>query len=345
MVTPSHDEIRAEALRVYMEESYRAGLEDISTPEDHELKEGNFWERAKIDLMTGPEAKAADELVAYLEYSASELEEVVVKSENLKDLLEASRKLEGIEDKIKDLRRKRRKEKEEAKLRIAELERKLEEARVPPPPKVIKAPPKPPEEPLCPAHKVELINVAATQPDTGWEFPWGRIYVPSEMFLFQCPQEFEYYVCEPRKRCELVRLDLLRRMLPAVPPIPKHKYLTDEQVKGLWQEFVAYGVSLKDMKEPRHYRVRFMAEIATAKDYETAAKRGRRLIETILKEIRPPPVPRRVRAPILEPVEREPDFETYLKRCGIDMEDYRLLGHIGQTVMRQEFRRWKKDPW
>jgi len=149
-VTPTKDEIRVEALKVYMEESYRAGLEDIPTPEDHELKEGNYWERAKIDLMTSPEAEATDELLAYLEYSASELEEVVVKSENLKDLLAASRKLEGIEARTKDLRQKRREEKEEAKLRIAELERQLEEARAPPPP-----PPLPPSG-LSKAQKTSL---------------------------------------------------------------------------------------------------------------------------------------------------------------------------------------------
>ena len=272
MVTPTTDEIRAEALRVYMEESYRAGLKDIPTPEDHELKEENYWLRAQRDLMTSPEAKATDEFIAYLEYSASELEEVVVKSEDLKELLAASRKLEGIEDKIKDLRRKRRKEKEEAKLRIAELERKLEETRAPPPPKVIKAPPKPPGEPLCPAHKVELINVAATQPDTGWEFPWGRIYVPHEMFLFQCPQEFEYWICEPRKRCELVRLDLLKRRLAAI---------------------------IKPIVTPR------------------------------------------VREPILEAAEREPDFVTYLSEVGITMAEYGRLDNMGKFVMRQEYRRWK----
>jgi len=142
----------------------------------------------------------------------------------------------------------------------------------------------------------------------------------------------------------------VKRAPPAVPPIPKHQYLTDEEVGRLWQEFVAYGVSLRDMKEPRHYRERFMAEIRTAKDYEVASKRGRRLVDAILKEIspplvRPPPVPRRVRAPILEPVAQEPAFEKYLKCCGIDMATYRRLNSIGRNVMRREFRRWLKNPW
>ena len=141
MVTPTRDEIRAEALRAYMEESYRAGLKDIPTPEDYELKEGNYWLRAQRDLMTSPEAKRTDELIEYLAYAASELEEVVIKSEDVKTLIEATTKLEGIEARIKDLRRKRRKEKEEAKLQIAALERKLAEERekLPPPP-----PPPPP---------------------------------------------------------------------------------------------------------------------------------------------------------------------------------------------------------
>lgn len=266
MVTPSKDEIREEALRVYMEESYRAGLEDIPTPEDHELKEGNYWLRAQTDLMTSPEAKATDEHIAYLEYSASELEEVVVKSENLKDLLAASRKLEGLEARIKDLRQKRRQEKEEAKLRIVELERQLEEARV-------------------------VVEV------------------------------------------------------PVGPP-PPLKELTDKEMKRLEDVFKA-SLSAAGLYPPR-FISEFRVEIGAAKflPYDEA----RDVIERLTKEIitRAKPIvrrPPRVRAPILEPIEREPDFETYLKRCGIDMEDYRLLGHIGQTVMRQEYRRWKKDPW
>ncbi|GAI79096.1 unnamed protein product, partial [marine sediment metagenome] len=141
--------------------------------------------------------------------------------------------------------------------------------------------------PLCPAHKVELIDVAATQTDTGWEFPWGRIYVPSEMFLFQCPQEFEYYICEPRKRCELVRLDLLKRRLAAIikpitPTVPR----------------------IPGVRRPAYH------------------------------------VP-----PVVEAAEREPDFQIYLKEVGITMEEYGRLDRMGKFVMRQEFRRWKKQPY
>ncbi|GAI35181.1 unnamed protein product, partial [marine sediment metagenome] len=85
---------------------------------------------------------------------------------------------------------------------------------------------------------------------------------------------------------------------PAAPPTPKHRYLTNEELDRLWMEFVAYGVSLRDMKEPAFYRERFLAEIRTAKDYVTASKRGIKLVDKILKEIRPlpdrvvpPPVP------------------------------------------------------
>lgn len=134
MVTPTRDEIRAKALAMYMGDQYKAGLTDIPTPEDDELKEENYWLRAQRELMTSPEAKAADEMLAYLEMSASQLEEVVVKSEDLKELLEATRSLESVEEKLKDLRRKRKKEAEQAKLEVAELERKLEEERAAKPP-------------------------------------------------------------------------------------------------------------------------------------------------------------------------------------------------------------------
>jgi len=75
---------------------------------------------------------------------------------------------------------------------------------------------------------------------------------------------------------------------PAVPlsiaPKVKHKFLSDDQVEALWQEFVAYA-RMKDVKAPEVYRDRLMLEIKTAEDYETAARRGRRLVETILEEI------------------------------------------------------------
>ncbi|GAI24769.1 unnamed protein product, partial [marine sediment metagenome] len=80
---------------------------------------------------------------------------------------------------------------------------------------------------------------------------------------------------------------------PPVPPIPKHKYLSDEEVTRLWQEFFAYAslrdTRLKVVEEPLKYRERFMLEIKTARDYEVAARRGRKLVETILKELIPPP--------------------------------------------------------
>lgn len=129
LVTPTREEIRARALERYMQDMFREGLEDIPTPEDYELKEANYWLRAQQELMTSPEAKAKDETLNFLERSASELEEVVVKSEELKELLEASRDLESVEAKMKDLRETRKKEQEQAKQRIADLETKLEEAR------------------------------------------------------------------------------------------------------------------------------------------------------------------------------------------------------------------------
>ncbi|MBA7489861.1 hypothetical protein ES702_00395 [subsurface metagenome] len=81
----------------------------------------------------------------------------------------------------------------------------------------------------------------------------------------------------------------VKRVPPPVPAIPKHKYLADTEVERLWQEFVAYA-SLKTVPEPGLYRERFMSEIKTARDYEVASRRGRILVDAIIKELRPPPV-------------------------------------------------------
>ena len=54
MVTPTIEAIRAKAVMLYMKNEYSAAPEDVTTPEDYELKEGGFWLQAQTELMRGP---------------------------------------------------------------------------------------------------------------------------------------------------------------------------------------------------------------------------------------------------------------------------------------------------
>jgi len=61
--TPTGDEIREKALELFMQNH----LGCANTPEDYELKEGGYWEEAKLLLMKGKEYNP--ELEKYLEES------------------------------------------------------------------------------------------------------------------------------------------------------------------------------------------------------------------------------------------------------------------------------------
>lgn len=63
MPTPTGDEIREKALELFMQNH----LGCANTPEDYELKEGGYWEEAKLLLMKGKEYNP--ELEKYLEES------------------------------------------------------------------------------------------------------------------------------------------------------------------------------------------------------------------------------------------------------------------------------------
>jgi hypothetical protein len=206
---PTHDEIIKEAIKKFM-----LANPDAPTPTESELKEGSWFDAARRELMSGVKSQL-EEYLAYLEAEAESIQdELGIKpAPPSKEVSELEEQVDILSVKLDEARRKMRNAREEVE--------KLKAVKVPP--KVVKPPPKEPEGPVCPTHKVELIDVAAIQPVTGWEFPWGRVFVPSEMFLYQCPQEFEYYICEPRKRCEFIRLDTLRRRLAAIvkPIAPK----------------------------------------------------------------------------------------------------------------------------
>lgn len=53
MVTPTTEEIRTKAITLFMRDEYTAAPEDITTPEDYELKEGGYWLQAQHELMRG----------------------------------------------------------------------------------------------------------------------------------------------------------------------------------------------------------------------------------------------------------------------------------------------------
>jgi hypothetical protein len=70
---PSREEILAQATKLFMEERVRLGLPAI-TPEEEELKEGNYWDRARSELMSGVKSQLEGYL-AYLEGEAAKIRE------------------------------------------------------------------------------------------------------------------------------------------------------------------------------------------------------------------------------------------------------------------------------
>lgn len=133
MVTPTKEQIYAKALEIFTKEMYAVGMTDVPTPEEEELKEGNYWERARAELMKSPETRAWEEEVKNLELQASQLEEVVVSADTMKKLLEASRDLEMAEELTREAKRREKETRGQAVEKIsmlrAELEEKREEAK------------------------------------------------------------------------------------------------------------------------------------------------------------------------------------------------------------------------
>jgi hypothetical protein len=141
MVTPTKDELYAKALEIFMQEMYAKGMTDVRTPEYEELAEGNYVERARIELMKAPETRAWEEELKSLESAISQLEEarqreaegvpagVEVAPETLRKLLEIYNDLKMREDQLRDLRSKRKEETKAAKEHISELESQMAKAR------------------------------------------------------------------------------------------------------------------------------------------------------------------------------------------------------------------------
>lgn len=164
---PTKDEILSKAQELYVTEAVKAGLPAI-TPKEEELKEGNYFQRARDQLLSERSEAIRAEL-GYLEQMASEVGMRVVpkklaeRAEELDLTLkrlresesrrrEAEKALEEGEARREDTRELKRRLLE-AELTVKELEKKLEAVPAPtpqiitPPPKVAPPPPLPPERP------------------------------------------------------------------------------------------------------------------------------------------------------------------------------------------------------
>jgi len=144
---------------------------------------------------------------------------------------------------------------------------------------------------------------------------------------------------------------------PAVPPRKwvKVRFLSDEEVNSIWNEFIAYAKLRYPelIPDPAIYKDRFEVSIKDVKDVGEGYGKATRLVEAIVKELKPPPVPTRVEGwkeypyvpPALEAVELEADFKKFLAEVGITMEEYRRLETVGRITMREEYRRWRGKPY
>lgn len=214
---PGKDEILAKAIELFKAERVQKGLEPI-TPEEEELKEGNWFEKARAELMSGYKSQL-EEYLAYLESEAQSIkDELGIKpAPPARDVRELEEEIDRVSTRLAETRQKLR----EA---TTEVER-LRAVKVP----AKEVPIAPPKVPMCPVHGVQLIRLPEKKNEMPLphSFPFGDLIVPEELFLHQCPIESEYYICEPRKACQLIRLDRLKmilarivRPIAAAPPAP-----------------------------------------------------------------------------------------------------------------------------
>jgi hypothetical protein len=137
---PERDEILKRALELFHVANPQ--LPTI-TPEEDELKEGSYWNRARDELMSGIHA-ALEEYLHYLETEADRAREEL----GIEKPLPTSEHLTELEDKLSTLEQRYK----IAKERLAETEeelRKVREAKPPTPP--VAAPTPPPTPPSAPA--------------------------------------------------------------------------------------------------------------------------------------------------------------------------------------------------
>ena len=286
IVTPTRDQIAAKALQLYMEEMYAKGMRDVPTPQipteeeekagvTNELREGNYWQRAIEELMKSPETLAWEEETKALDMMASQTEEVMVPANTVKKLLESARDLEAAEGKARDARRKEKETRKQAEEKIRELQSELEALRE--------------EAKKKPALRIRILQ----------NFKEGIQYFKKGDVIETHNIEWALAKVD-QKLAERVGVEVPVKILPEAPPkVEKrlHKFLTNEQVEMVWQEFVRYAKFHYPalFVEPELYRVRFEGRIKDAKTIDEANVKATRLVEEIVRELRPkfpaPPAP------------------------------------------------------
>lgn len=161
---------------------------------------------------------------------------------------------------------------------------------------------------------------------------------------------------ETRRRLLEAKTEIERLRAVKIPPkevVPPRKELTKEEIRRLEDVFRA-SLSAAGLYPPR-FISEFRVEIDALKFLPfLEARRGvEEFVKDIIARAAPPRIPtvpaRRIPypyiPPALEAVELEPDFKVFLTECGITMDDYRRLEHVGKLTMREEYRRWKARPY
>lgn len=129
---PTYEEIKQKALELYFQENPEA----TTTPEDYELKEGNYFERAKTLLLANPAKIERELMIRQYEEKIRELEEELEKlgvereAERLRrELDRATAEVASLTRRLEELTREREEERREAAERIKQLESELKRAR------------------------------------------------------------------------------------------------------------------------------------------------------------------------------------------------------------------------
>jgi len=199
---PTRDEILDKALEIFFKEN-----PDAPTPEEEELKEGSYWERARQELMTGFKSQ----LEAYLAY----LEEETAKTREALGVAPPPPppRLEELELQLSTLRERY----ETTKRRLKEAEEEIERIRAAKPP----SPPPPPPMGLTPEEKTRLEDAFKRifiEAGADWRGSLPALRDEShrlqeELRDIPRPRAFEV----ARTRIE----DLARRLLPPPRPWPE----------------------------------------------------------------------------------------------------------------------------
>lgn len=124
---PTTERIREKAIEMFVEDRVRAGLPAI-TPEDHELKEESYWEKARRELMSGVQS----ELEEYLAYLESEMRKIrdtlgVAPPPEMEELKRQFEDLQGRYKRTREELKKARREVEEAERLRREAEEREKE--------------------------------------------------------------------------------------------------------------------------------------------------------------------------------------------------------------------------